>query len=100
MKGYRFLPPAEEEVTEASFYYQTASGGLGQEFLDDLQRTINAVRERPKLGRPVSRGLRQAPLQRFPFLLIYAEEEEILVVAVAHQNRRPGYWRAREWSGT
>ncbi len=87
-------------MTEASFYYQTASGGLGQEFLDDLQRTINAVRERPKLGRPVSRGLRQAPLQRFPFLLIYAEEEEILVVAVAHQNRRPGYWRAREWSGT
>lgn len=38
-------------MTEASFYYQTASSGLGQEFLDDLQRTIEAVRERSKLGR-------------------------------------------------
>ena len=96
MKGYRFLPPAEEEMTEASFYYQTASSGLGQEFLDDLQRTIDALCERPKLGRLVGRGLRQVPFRRFPFLLIYAEEEEIVVVAVAHQKRRPGYWRARE----
>jgi hypothetical protein len=39
MKGYRFLPPAEEELTEASLYYEAASSGLGQEFLDDLQFT-------------------------------------------------------------
>jgi hypothetical protein len=36
MIGYRFLPPAEEEMTEASFYYETASRGLGQEFLGDM----------------------------------------------------------------
>jgi len=29
MKEYQFLPPAEEELTEASLYYETASSGLG-----------------------------------------------------------------------
>lgn len=83
-------------MTEASFYYETASRGLGQEFLDDLQRTVDALREYPSLGRPAGRGLRQAAFQRFPFLLIYAHQlDDIIVVAVAHQKRRPGYWQSR-----
>jgi hypothetical protein len=28
-------------------------------------------------------------------LLFRADDEGILVVAVAHQSRRPGYWRRR-----
>ena len=98
MKGYRFLPPAEEEMTEASLYYEAAQSGLGQEYLDDLQFTVNAVRERPYSGRPAGHGLRMAIFRRFPFVLIYAEEPlEIIVIAVAHQRRRPEYWRSREW---
>ena len=83
-------------MTEASFFYETASAGLGLEFLEDLQRTVDALREHPKVGRPVGRGLRRAPFRRFPFLLIYADDPDaIVVVAVAHQKRRPGYWRGR-----
>jgi plasmid stabilization system protein ParE len=82
MIGYRFLPPAEEEMAEASFYYETASGGLGQEFLDDLQYTVDALRRHPELGRSVGGELRQAPLRRFPVLSIYIHSvEEIIVVA-------------------
>jgi len=96
MIGYRFLPPAEEEMAEASFYYETASRGLGHEFLDDIQHTVDALRRYPELGRSAGSELRRAPLRRFPFLLIYAHSaEEIVVVAVAHQRRRPGYWRRR-----
>ena len=96
MIGYRFLPPAEDEMTDASGFYESASVGLGLDFLDDLQRVLDMLREHPGLGRPVGRGLRRAVLRRFPFSLIYAEEPDaILVVAVAHQKRRPGYWRER-----
>ena len=32
----------------------------------------------------------------FPYNLLYAVESDLLVVvAVAHQKRRPGYWRSR-----
>lgn len=94
MIGYRFLPPAEEEMTEASVFYQVASAGLGADFLNDVQRVVDTLRAHPALGTPVGEGLRRALLHRFPFSLIYSVEvDEILVVAVAHQKRRPGYWR-------
>ena len=36
-------------------------------------------------------------LKRYPFQLIYrkASEEQLLIVAVAHTSRRPGYWSER-----
>ena len=96
MIGYRFLLPAEEEMTEASVFYEAATSGLGAGLLDEVQRVINILREHPELGRPVGQGLRRALLHRFPFSLIYsAEVDAILIVAVAHQRRRPDYWRNR-----
>jgi toxin ParE1/3/4 len=96
MIAYRFLPPAEEEMIGASLFYEAASSGLGIDFLDDVQRVIDLVREQPKIGHVVGRGLRRALFTRFPFSLIYAAEpNEIVVVAVAHHKQRPGYWRTR-----
>jgi hypothetical protein len=49
---HRFLSPAEEEMTEAALFYETASVGLGSDFLDDLQRVINRLSEYPQCGSP------------------------------------------------
>ena len=96
MTGYRFLLPAEEEMTEASLFYEAASAGLGEEFLDDVQRVIGILREHPELGQLIESELRLAPLRRFPFSLIYSfRMDEIIIIAVAHQKRRPGYWKDR-----
>jgi plasmid stabilization system protein ParE len=96
MIGYRFLPPAEEEMIEASLFYEAVSTSLGHDFLDDVQRSIDTLREHPRLGQAVGRGLRRMLLHRFPFSLIYSvESDAILVVAVAHYKRRPGYWKGR-----
>jgi hypothetical protein len=96
MIGYRFLTPADIEMTEASIFYEDASSGLGIEFLDEVQRVIDLVRKYPKIGQPLKPGFRQALLRRFPFSLIYSiEADAILIVAVAHQRRRPGYWKYR-----
>jgi hypothetical protein len=38
MIPYRFLTPAEEEMTEAALFYEAASSQLGSDFLDDVQR--------------------------------------------------------------
>lgn len=96
MIGYRFLLPAEEEMTEASLFYDAAASGLGAGFLDEVQRVINLLREHPELGQHIDRRLRQALLHRFPFSLIYSiEVDAILIVAVARQRQRPGYWKNR-----
>jgi plasmid stabilization system protein ParE len=96
MIGYRFLSPAEEEMTEASFFYDAASSGLGKDFLDDVQQAIDRLREYPQAGGEFATGLRRMLLHRFPFSVIYSVETEvILVVAIAHHGRRPGYWSSR-----
>ena len=96
MIGYRFLLPAEEEMADASVFYETATSGLGTGFLDEIQRIVNILRDHPELGLPVGRRLRRALLHRFPFSLIYSVEiDAILIVAVARQRRRPGYWKSR-----
>jgi plasmid stabilization system protein ParE len=96
MIGYRFLLPAEEEMTEASVFYEAATSGLGADFLDDVHRIVGMLREHPELGRSIDQGFRQALLHRFPFSLIYSiEVDAVLIVAVAHQRRRPDYWRSR-----
>lgn len=96
MIAYRFLLPAEEEMTDASIFYEDASPKLGSDFLDDVQHAIDIVRAQPLIGRDLSEGFRMMLLSKFPFRLIYSvDSHEIVVVAVAHQRRRPGYWRGR-----
>lgn len=83
-------------MTEASLVYEVKSAGLGVEFLDDVQRVVDHLRTFPKLGQSIAGGFRRALLRRFPFLLIYADQpESILIIAVAHQRREPDYWRER-----
>ncbi|MBY0228599.1 MAG: type II toxin-antitoxin system RelE/ParE family toxin [Gemmataceae bacterium] len=42
-------------------------------------------------------GCREAILIRHPYSVIYRVEEDgiVLVVAVAHSSREPGYWQRR-----
>ena len=83
-------------MTEASVFYESASPNLGAAFLEDVQRGIDLLRNHPDIGQAVGGALRRVLLHRFPFSLIYTiEKDAILVVAVAHQNRRPDYWRER-----
>jgi hypothetical protein len=44
MMGDRFLLPAEEEMTEASVFYEAASPDLGVDFLDDVHRGVDILR--------------------------------------------------------
>jgi len=95
--GHRYLPLAREELNEATAFYETSVPGLGEAFLDDVERAIEMLRESPGIGAPVGRRFRKSILRRFPFSVVYAlREEEIVIVAVAHQRRRPGYWRGRQ----
>jgi plasmid stabilization system protein ParE len=96
MIHYRFLTPADEEMSEAASFYEAHSTGLGTHYLNEVQHVIDLVREYPELGQAVDQGLRRVVLHRFPFSLIYSvETDAIVIVAVAHQRRRPGYWKNR-----
>lgn len=96
MTEYRFLPAAEEELLEQALRYRERAPGLDKEFLNEFEYSIQFVCENP-LSTPIyNHKFRSKPFPRFPFNIIYSVEPNfILVVAVAHQRRRPHYWRSR-----
>jgi plasmid stabilization system protein ParE len=91
-----FHPAAADELIETSEFYDKEVPGLGERFVAAVERAVNLVVERPKMGQEVEKGRRRLVLADFPYSLIYSvEPNEIWILAVAHQHRRPGYWRGR-----
>src|ERR1043165_2409379 len=96
MIDYRLLSVADDEMSEAAVFYETRGAGLGSDFLDDVQQSIDRLRVHAETGGEVGGGLRSTLLHRFPFSLIYAlKSDGILIISIAHHRRRHGYWRSR-----
>lgn len=92
----RVLEVAQQELDEAVSYYNAQVPGLGDAFLLEAVAAIDRIRRFPKGWHPLSENVRRCRLRRFPYGLIYhADENGILIVAVAHLHRRPDYWRDR-----
>jgi len=91
-----FLPEAEKEFREAARYYENEAPGVGVAFVVDLHKTVAAILDNPLAAQTVRKSIRKKVLARFPFNVLYSVEDEfVLIVAVAHQKRRPTYWRRR-----
>jgi toxin ParE1/3/4 len=62
----------------------------------DYEHGAKRLLQHPLTGTPISPRLRVLPMRHFPYLIIYrATADTIIVRAVAHQRRRPGYWSGR-----
>jgi hypothetical protein len=80
MIAYQFLYPAEEEMTEASLFYEAISHGLGSDFLADVQSRVDKLLIHPHFGHAVGGDLRRILLHRFPFSLIYSVEANTILL--------------------
>ena len=91
-----FLPEADEEFREAVRYYEKEAPGVGLRFVAEVRRGVTFITENPYAAAGAGSGIRRKILNHFPYSLLYAIESELIViVAVAHQKRRPRYWRGR-----
>jgi toxin ParE1/3/4 len=91
-----FHPRAEEEFVEEAAYYEERVAGLGDSFISELEVATTLLEDHPGIGAELESPFRYLPIRRFPHSLIYIiETSRIWVLAVAHQSRRPGYWRER-----
>ena len=91
-----FLPEAREELAEAVAYYNRKREGLGDEFAQEVQETIQRIVALPRAWSVLAGEVRRCRTNRFPYGVVYVvEDEAVLIVAVMHQHRRPGYWQDR-----
>jgi len=90
---FKILEQAELELDDAYDYYEYELEGLGQKFLEEFRGGINRILNHPYAWSPIQDKVRKCILKKFPYNIIYAIEEDlIIIIAVAHQHRRPDYW--------
>ena len=92
----RLLESAQVELDDAIAWYASQAPGLGDVFLIETLKTLKLIEQYPKAWHPLTQQVRRCRLRRFPYSVIYAQEgSDLLVLAFAHQHRKPGYWRTR-----
>jgi hypothetical protein len=95
--NYQFHPDAFNEYYDSAAFYQRRVPGLGADYVADFDAIMALVCRTPKFYPTIAAlDIYKAGLKRFPFHVIYrVMSTQIIVLAVAHQRRRPAYWMRR-----
>ena len=89
-------PAAIEEAESAARWYRERSQLAAGRFIDELNQVFDKIMDAPQRWPLGARGTRKVKLPCFPFLVIYREfDGVVMVLAIAHGRRRPGYWKNR-----
>src|SRR5262244_1372375 len=100
LRAVDFHPLAVREAQAAYRWYARRSPATAQRFQQALARAVQRIETGAEQGTPYRQHYRWVPLHRFPYLLYYEIRgpHSVLVYAVAHARRRPGYWTRRTGS--
>ncbi len=92
-----FNPAAKQEFAEAAGWYAEKAGERrATNFRNEVMHSLKLIVEHPNLGSPTAGNTRSLVVHRYPYSVIYRiEENNLRVLAIANQSRRPGYWAGR-----
>lgn len=93
---YSFHPEAEAEFVQAIEYYEECEASLGYDFAVEVYSAIERTMAYPKAWPIIEEDIRRSLVRRFPYGILYAEEdEELFIVAIMNLHRDPEYWKHR-----
>ena len=93
---YELHPEALAEYEEAARYYAGCQEGLELRFIASVEAAIRQVAGAPERWRLIAQDVRRCLAKVFPYAILYTiEPEYVLIIAVMHCHREPGYWRRR-----
>ena len=93
---YVFHPEAFTEYAEAVQYYTKQRIEIAQAFIDAVEDAVCRIRESPTRYIVIDEDIRRCMTRKFPYGIIYTTEQDyILILAVMHCSREPGYWKSR-----
>jgi toxin ParE1/3/4 len=95
-KSVEYHQGATADVKSAVAWYRERSPKAALDFIDELDRAVHTICESPERWPTGKNNTRRFLLWRFPFAVIYSEQESVVTIwAVAHGSRRPEYWARR-----
>jgi plasmid stabilization system protein ParE len=100
---YRILPPAKEELQDASRWYEEQREGLGHALLDEFEERLALALGQPHAGTIAGTTARGLPIRRhrlrrfarYSILMFVDEGGTATVVAFSHSSRHPEHWKDR-----
>lgn len=94
--NYEFHPEAVKEFEKAVEYYDSCRAGLGLEFIDEVEHTLQRIETFPEAWPSLSKNTRRCRLKRFPFGVVYQIlQDRLIVIAVMNLQQKPNYWANR-----
>jgi toxin ParE1/3/4 len=94
--GYAYHPEAEAEYQAAIRYHHQISTDLATAFVAEVENAVQRARTFPESFRKIRGDLRRVLTRRFSYGIIFEViEGRIIIWAVAHTSRKPGYWKPR-----
>ena len=92
----RWTRVAALESREARRFYESEQPGLGAAFVAELKEAVLRVRAFPLAWPVVEEPVRRIVINRFPYLLHYVIDDDVItVIGVYHARRAPIHWRDR-----
>jgi plasmid stabilization system protein ParE len=97
MASVALHPAAQREYQAAVGWYQQRNEAAARRFVAEVDRVLAAIGSQPERYGWYDDQFREALLRRYPYSVVYRVEAsgDVLVVAVAHASREPGYWQGR-----
>jgi plasmid stabilization system protein ParE len=95
-KAVEYLSGARLDFDESFDWYATRSARSAIGFALAVDKAIESIIADPNRFPTTYAGCRYCSLKRYPFSIVYRDEmDRLVIVAIAHAKRRPGYWRRR-----
>ncbi len=92
----KFHSKARKEFFEVAEYYEEQVVGLGDGFIDEVEKVLEVIEQQPSSGTKITNTERRFLVSRFPYGIIYSVEEDLITIfAVMNLRRKPGYWKSR-----
>ncbi|MCG2590769.1 type II toxin-antitoxin system RelE/ParE family toxin [Rhodohalobacter sulfatireducens] len=92
----KFHSESRKEFFKAAEYYEDQVVGLGDDFINEVEKVLDVIEQQPSSGTKITNYERRFLVSRFPFGIIYSvAKKHITIFAVMDLRRSTGYWKSR-----
>lgn len=93
-----YHPAVRLELKEIRDYYESQSGGLGTDFVNELEHHLLAIAAMPTRWMIVKRDVRRTLMRRFPYVIFFriVAENHVRITVIKHEKRHPSLGLSRD----
>jgi plasmid stabilization system protein ParE len=92
----KYHSEARKEFFDTAAHYEDQVVGLGDEFIHEVEKVLDVIKQHPSAGTLITPNERRFLHCRFPYGIIYAEEDDLIkIFAIMDLRRKPNYWKSR-----